>query len=100
MNDREIQAIIDRVMREVGSGAPPAAAAPPPATRPDDRQPAPPAAAPPKGDFGVYPTLDEAATAARAAFQRLNALPLAIRRDMVAHMRQAGWTVSRFAERC
>ena len=90
MNDREIQAIIDRVMREVGSGAPPAAAAPPPATRPDDRQPAPPPAAPPKGDFGVYPTLDEAATAARAAFQRLNALPLAIRRDMVAHMRQAG----------
>jgi len=51
---------------------------------------APPPAAPPKGDFGVYPTLDEAATAARAAFQRLNALPLAIRRDMVAHMRQAG----------
>ncbi|MCW5863618.1 MAG: aldehyde dehydrogenase EutE [Anaerolineae bacterium] len=90
MNDREIQAIIDRVMREVGSGAPPAAAAPPPATRPDDRQPAPPPAAPPKGDFGVYPTLDEAAAAARAAFQRLNALPLAIRRDMVAHMRQAG----------
>ena len=90
MNDREIQAIIDRVMREVGSGAPPAAAAPPPATRPDDRKPAPPAAAPAKGDFGVYPTLDEAATAARAAFQRLNALPLAIRRDMVAHMRQAG----------
>ena len=91
MNDREIQAIIDRVMREVGSGAPPAAAAPPPpATRPDDRKPAPPTAAPPKGDSGVYATLDEAAAAARAAFQRLNALPLDIRRDMVAHMRQAG----------
>jgi len=91
MNDREIQAIIDRVMREVGSGAPPAVAAPPPpATRAGDRQPAPPPPAPPKGDFGVYPTLDEAAAAARAAFQRLNALPLAIRRDMVAHMRQAG----------
>ena len=101
MNDREIQAIIDRVMREVdpgatpvepgasprGNGAAPTAAPPPRAARPAARQPA---AAPPKGDFGVYPTLDEAATAARAAFQRLNALPLDIRRDMVAHMRQAG----------
>jgi len=99
MNDREIQAIIDRVMREVGPGGPdavpagngaaPAAPPPRPATRPDDRQPTPPAAAP-TGDAGVYPTLDEAAAAARAAFQRLNALPLDIRRDMVAHMRQAG----------
>jgi len=99
MNDREIQAIIDRVMREVGPGGPdavpagngaaPAAPPPRPATRPDDRQPTPPAAAP-TGDAGVYPTLDEAAAAARAAFVRLNALPLDIRRDMVAHMRQAG----------
>jgi acyl-CoA reductase-like NAD-dependent aldehyde dehydrogenase len=94
MNDREIQTIIDRVMREVGSpaGPRPAETTTPPA-RPNGRpnggygaaNPSPPSA----GNFGVYPTLDEAAAAARAAFLRLNALPLDIRKDMVAHMRQA-----------
>ncbi len=97
MNDRELQAIIDRVMREVGSGVstPPAPSPPEPAagaTRPASRSnggysaaPAPATA----GDYGVYPTLDEAAAAARAAFTRLNAMPLEIRKDMVAHMRRA-----------
>ncbi len=41
------------------------------------------------GQDGVYPTLDEAVAAAGIAYRRLNALPLAIREDMVAHMRQA-----------
>ena len=92
MNDREIQSIIDRVMREIGgSTAPPpepAAKAQRPPARANggyDATPAPASA----GDYGVYPTLDEAATAARAAFMRLNAMPLAIRQDMVAHMRRA-----------
>jgi acyl-CoA reductase-like NAD-dependent aldehyde dehydrogenase len=103
MNDREIQSIIDRVMREVGGAAyspqPGGATAPPPPPEPAAK-PARPAAranggygttpAPASaGDYGVYPTLDEAAAAARAAFQRLNAMPLAIRQDMVAHMRRA-----------
>ena len=94
MNDREIQSIIDRVMREVGGATAPA---PPPdpanrTERPTGRSnggygatPAPATT----GDFGVYPSLDEAAAAARAAFMRLNAMPLAIRQDMVAHMRRA-----------
>jgi len=94
MNDREIQSIIDRVMREVGGATAPAPPPEPAAkpARPSARAnggygatPAPASA----GDFGVYPTLDEAAAAARAAFMRLNALPLAIRQDMVAHMRRA-----------
>jgi acyl-CoA reductase-like NAD-dependent aldehyde dehydrogenase len=97
MNDREIQAIIDRVMREVGGspGTPPVASPPAPpasATRPAARAnggygaTTTPATA---GNDGIYPTLDEAAAAARQAFARLNALPLDIRKDMVAHMRRA-----------
>jgi len=96
MDDREIQTIIDRVMREVGATAPPPAPSP---SEPAARSPRPAARAnggygatptpSSGGDYGVYPTLDEAAAAARAAFQRLNALPLDIRKDMVAHMRRA-----------
>lgn len=92
MNDREIQSIIDRVMREVGGSTSAPPATPPPAARPAPRSsgygtaPAAPASG---GDYGVYPTLDEAAAAARAAFERLNAMPLAIRQDMIDHMRRA-----------
>ncbi len=99
MDDREIQSIIERVMREVGGGKTPPPAAPTPATkaaepsRPTGRANggygATPQAAPSSGDDGVYATLDEAAAAARAAFLRLSALPLDIRKDMVAHMRRA-----------
>src|SRR5690606_16337705 len=94
MNDREIQSIIDRVMREIGGSTAPAATPEPPARtdRPTGRSNGGYGAAPPPattGDYGVYPSLDEAAAAARAAFMRLNAMPLAIRQDMVAHMRRA-----------
>jgi acyl-CoA reductase-like NAD-dependent aldehyde dehydrogenase len=89
MNDREIQAIIDRVMREVGRGpSSPSGPRAEPARPADGYRAAPPSPGS-SGNFGVYPTLDEAAAAARAAFLRLNALPLAIRKDMVAHMRRA-----------
>src|SRR5690606_11599605 len=87
MDDRQIQAIVDRVMREVGEQ--------PPATRRE--RPAgsgyvtpPPAPDTAGGQRGIFSTLDEAVAAATAAFRRLNALPLAIREDMVAHMRRAG----------
>ena len=100
MNDREIQSIIDRVMREVGTPttpppAPATKAAEPPArstgraAQANGGYGASPPAPNSAGDSGVYPTLDEAAAAARAAFLRLHALPLAIRKDMVAHMRRA-----------
>ncbi len=87
MDDGQIQAIIERVMREVGQPAAAVAAPMPRATS----APAPAAAgAPATGDHGLFPTLDEAVSAAEAAFRALNRMPLAIRKDMVAHMRQAG----------
>lgn len=96
MNDREIQAIIDRVMREVGSSSEQSPVPPPESTAKTTRTAARTnggygamSATAPSGNDGVYPTLDEAAAAARAAFQRLNAMPLDIRKDMVAHMRRA-----------
>lgn len=39
---------------------------------------------------GQYPDVDSAVAAAQQAYEALNQLPLAIRKDMVAHMRQAG----------
>lgn len=90
MENKEIQAIIDRVMGEIGSTTRAAErGAPKPAkrdqTRAAERQG-------PKltGDLGVYPTLDEAVAAAKKGFEGLSDLPLAIRQDMVAHMRRAG----------
>ncbi len=86
MDTTQIEAIVDRVMREIGR-TPPAGASPRPgaayaasATEPDKAG----------GQDGVFPTLDEAVAAARVAFHHLNALPLEIRKHMVAHMRQAG----------
>ncbi|MGQ9503181.1 MAG: aldehyde dehydrogenase family protein [Anaerolineae bacterium] len=49
-------------------------------------------APPPPGTeqgLGLYATVDEAVRAARAAFQRLDALPLARREEIVRQMRQA-----------
>jgi aldehyde dehydrogenase len=87
MDDQQIQAIIARVMREVGekNGAETAVAPSPPARGGYDA----PTALTASGQDGVYLTLDEAVAAAQQGFRRLNALPLAIRADMVAHMRQA-----------
>jgi acyl-CoA reductase-like NAD-dependent aldehyde dehydrogenase len=92
MNDNEIQAIIDRVMREVGHSNPAPGAAdagvysPPRSPLSTPHSPL----SPPAKSAGVYPTLDEAVAAAKAAFRRLDALPLVIRIHMVNHMRQAG----------
>lgn len=91
IDDAQIQTIIDRVMREIGepTSQPIApvkefkqSAAEPAYTRPSEVSA--------RGDDGVFPTLDEAVTAATNAFQQLHDLPLTIRKDMVAHMRQAG----------
>lgn len=96
MDDAKIQAIIDRVMNEVGTaaGSPPE---PKPAVAPGSTSAQAnrasygvPAAAVSAGKQGVYGTLDEAVAAAKVAFHRLNQMPLAIRKNMVSHMRQAG----------
>jgi acyl-CoA reductase-like NAD-dependent aldehyde dehydrogenase len=91
MENAKIQTIVERVMREIGQPtaqpiAPTVQVTPPP----DLAQYGPPPALAAKGQDGIFPTLDDAIEASQAAFRQLNALPLAIRKDMVAHMRQAG----------
>ena len=85
MDQKDIQAIIDQVMREVG-GQPNQPAPTSPASPQRKDVPAPPV----KGDDGLFDTLDEAVAAARQAHNALNQLPLAIRKDLITHMRQAG----------
>jgi aldehyde dehydrogenase len=91
MDEREIQNIIDRVMREIRSPSSPeqtpSAATP---GRGNGGYAATPEPAAGDGQDGVFATLDEAVTAATAAYRRLNSLPLDIRKEMVSHMRQAG----------
>lgn len=87
MDDQQIQAIIQRVMQEVGAGkvaTPPSA----PAAKTERGYQAAPMAVP-AGQDGLFPTLDEAVAAAQAAFRQLSQLPLAIRYEMVAQMRRA-----------
>ncbi len=87
MKDSEIQTIVDRVMREVGQVAPVATGH----VKKDTAVPAPPPQnVSQNSDSGIYPTLDEAVTAANVAKHSLNKLPLDIRKHMVSHMRQAG----------
>ena len=92
IDDAQIQNIVEHVMREIGEPTSqpiaPEKMVSQPAARTDYTRPLP--EAPLHGENGVFPTLDEAITAATIAFQQLNDLPLAIRKDMVAHMRQAG----------
>ena len=87
MKDTEIQAIINRVTREVG-GTTPATAATAVSRRHQQAPPAQPVAT--GGDSGIFDTLDEAVAASGTAYQQLNKLPLEIRKHMVTHMRQAG----------
>ena len=86
MNENDIQAIIERVNREVGGTIP--------VTREtavsQRHQQAPPEPTAIGGENGIFSTLDEAVAAAGTAFRQLNKLPLEIRKHMVAHMRQAG----------
>lgn len=84
MDEQQIQTIIDRVMREIGQGIAPTAAAAPIPSRST------PLLEPPTGQLGLFDTLDEAVAAATHAFRRLQQLPLTIRKEMVAQMRQAG----------
>ncbi len=90
IDDNQIQTIIDRVMREIGEPTSQPIAPEKEPIRPSARNTLAQTAPPASGEDGIFPTLDEAVTAATIAFQQLNDMPLAIRKDMVAHMRQAG----------
>ncbi len=88
MEESQIEAIITRVMREVGqTGAPVKAVTTASGSR-SNRELTPAASGP--GRDGAFDTLDEAVTAATTAFRQLQTMPLEIRKHMVAHMRQAG----------
>jgi acyl-CoA reductase-like NAD-dependent aldehyde dehydrogenase len=89
MDDAQLQAIIKRVMSEVGQKEPPTEPILPPRSAGRDTGYGVSSPAPAASD-GVFATLDEAVAAARQAYAGLNRLPLAIRQDMVAHMRRAG----------
>lgn len=84
MKDQDIEAIINRVMGEIGAHAPTPVrpSAPRPSARPAPAQPT------STGQNGIFDTLDEAVAAAKVAFYQLSQLPLDIRKHMVAHMRQ------------
>jgi aldehyde dehydrogenase len=90
MKDSEIQAIINQVMQEVGQV--PAQSSPPAPSSAKQSSSGYGAIDAPASheEWGVFATLDEAVAAANLAFQQLNQLALDIRKDMVAHMRQAG----------
>ena len=92
MDDKQIQNIVDRVMREIGQ---PTAQPIAPQKKQEPRGRSGYGAPPEPGPIyesqdGVFATLDEAVAAANRAYRELTSMPLSIRKDMVAHMRQAG----------
>jgi len=83
IDERKIEEIVGRVLERLGGG-------PSPAPR-GDAGPAAPAskAQIPRGTNGVYADADQAAQAARKAFEHNEKTPVAVRAKMVAAMRQA-----------
>jgi acyl-CoA reductase-like NAD-dependent aldehyde dehydrogenase len=86
MEESKIQAVIDRVMSELGHPEPAAPGAPPLSRRPVAARPGP-AATPRHGD-NVFPDVDSAVAAARKAYRNLQGLPVSIREQMIAHVRR------------
>lgn len=93
LDDSRIQAIVQRVLRETGSSTQPAM----PAASSDraahlshmGRAGRAATAAPAGGRDGIFPSIDEAVAAARAAFQALNGMSLAKRHEIIAAIRSA-----------
>jgi acyl-CoA reductase-like NAD-dependent aldehyde dehydrogenase len=86
MEEARIQAVIDRVMSELGHPELPGRGGTPPPRRPAAERPGP-AATPRHGD-NVFPDVDSAVAAARKAYTELQELPVAIREQMIAHIRR------------
>ncbi|RME44287.1 MAG: aldehyde dehydrogenase family protein, partial [Chloroflexi bacterium] len=84
IDEREVQAIIQRVRERLGEGVPtpPAPTVPRPGARPSR------AASVGPGD-GIFPTIDEAVAAARTAFQQYRDLGLEIRRAVIESIRRS-----------
>ncbi|MFQ5745951.1 MAG: aldehyde dehydrogenase family protein [Gemmatimonadota bacterium] len=85
MDEARIQAVIDRVMAELGqaerAGSTPRAPAPAAPPRPG-------AAETPRHGDNLFPDVDAAVEAAREAYRRLQDLPLSVRDRMIAHIRR------------
>ncbi len=86
MDDTQIQAVIDRVMAELGQGER-AGHGPSPAPRAPAAQPAPPPQDVRHGG-NLFADVDGAVDAAGRAFRRLHDLPLSLRTNMIAHIRR------------
>jgi len=86
MDDTQIQAVIDRVMAELGQGER-AGHGPSPAPRAPAAHPAPPPQDVRHGD-NLFADVDGAVDAAGRAFRRLHDLPLSVRTNMIAHIRR------------
>jgi acyl-CoA reductase-like NAD-dependent aldehyde dehydrogenase len=86
LDDPRIEAIIQRVMAELGQGErgpheplPEVDLSGPPATMPELRH-----------GSSLFPDVDSAVRAARRAFEQLSGLPLSLRERMINHMRRVG----------
>ena len=86
MDDTQIQAVIDRVMAELGRGER-GGPGPSPALRAPAAHPAPPLQEVRHGD-NLFGDVDSAVDAAGRAFRRLHDLPLSVRTHMIAHIRR------------
>jgi hypothetical protein len=86
LDDARIDAIVAQVMSELRQGERVRHGTPPEAAG----LAAPPAAPSLRHGDNLFPTVDAAVAAAHQAFQQLQQMPLALREQMVAHMRRAG----------
>ncbi len=86
MEESKIQAVIDRVMSELGHDQAPGRGGPSPPRQPVAARPGP-AAVPRHGD-NLFPDVDSAVSAARKAYRDLQGLPVSVREQMIAHVRR------------
>jgi acyl-CoA reductase-like NAD-dependent aldehyde dehydrogenase len=85
LDDAQIEAVVRQVMAELRHGERRPHA---PLPEVDSRRPPAPAAVLKHGD-NLFPSVDAATAVAREAFERLHALPLGLREQMISHMRRA-----------
>jgi aldehyde dehydrogenase len=85
MDDARIQAIVQKVMAELRQGE--RVRHGPPVEPPDSTRPPPPAP-PLRHGNNLFPDVDSAVAAARRAYLELGQMPLAVRGQMIAHIRR------------
>ena len=85
MDDARIQAIVQKVMAELRQGE--RVRHGPPVEPPDSTRP-PPLAPPLRHGNNLFPDVDSAVAAARRAYLELGQMPLAVREQMIAHIRR------------